>query len=382
MKRFRHTRLEIDLGVIAQNVRLLRAKTPAHAKLMAVVKADAYGHGAVPVAKAALEAGADMLAVAIPEEGIELREAGIAAPILVLGGIEESAAEAVVQNDLTQVVFDERRIRALAQAGQKLGRCAKVHLKLDTGMNRIGVRTAEEAQALTRLIDSLPGVALTGCFTHMATADEPDPTGTLRQIERFEALCKAVKAAHPGEIICHGANTASIFRYPQLHADMVRGGLALYGYPPVPEATGLQPAMRWVTRGIYVKTIAPGDRVSYGGTFEATRPTVVMTLPVGYADGYRRGISGKGCVLVRGRRAPILGRVCMDQMMVDVSHVPDVAAGDTAVLMGSQQGASITPQQLAEWAGTICYEIMLSPHARVPVIYEDEETKGKNANAE
>ena len=295
---------EIDLAAIRHNVGVMKSHVAGGARFLAVVKADAYGHGAVPVAKAALEAGADMLAVAIPEEGIELRVAGVAAPILVLGGIEESAAEAVVQNDLTQVVFDERRIRALAQAGQKLGRCAKVHLKLDTGMNRIGVRTAEEAQALTRLIDSLPGVALTGCFTHMATADEPDPTGTLRQIERFEALCKAVKAAHPGEIICHGANTASIFRYPQLHADMVRGGLALYGYPPVPEATGLQPAMRWVTRGIYVKTIAPGDRVSYGGTFEATRPTVVMTLPVGYADGYRRGISGKGCVLVRGRRAP------------------------------------------------------------------------------
>ena len=166
-----------------------------------------------------------------------------------------------MQNDLTQVVFDERRIRAAGAGGAEASADArKVHLKLDTGMNRIGVRTAEEAQALTRLIDSLPGVALTGCFTHMATADEPDPTGTLRQIERFEALCKAVKAVHPGEIICHGANTASIFRYPQLHADMVRGGLALYGYPPVPEATGLQPAMRWVTRGIYVKTIAPGDR--------------------------------------------------------------------------------------------------------------------------
>ena len=231
---------EIDLAAIRHNVGVMKSHIAGGARFLAVVKADAYGHGAAPVAKAALEAGADMLAVAIPEEGIELREAGIAAPILVLGGIEESAAEAVVQNDLTQVVFDERRIRALAQAGQKLGRCAEVHLKLDTGMNRIGVRTAEEAQALTRLIDSLPGVALTGCFTHMATADEPDPTGTLRQIERFEALCKAVKAAHPGEIICHGANTASIFRYPQLHADMVRGGLALYGYPPVPEATGLQ----------------------------------------------------------------------------------------------------------------------------------------------
>ena len=278
---------EIDLAAIRHNVGVMKSHIAGGARFLAVVKADAYGHGAVPVAKAALEAGADMLAVAIPEEGIELREAGIAAPILVLGGIEESAAEAVVQNDLTQVVFDERRIRALAQAGQKLGRCAEVHLKLDTGMNRIGVRTAEEAQALTRLIDSLPGVALTGCFTHMATADEPDPTGTLRQIERFEALCKAVKAAHPGKIICHGANTASIFRYPQLHADMVRGGLALYGYPPVPEATGLQPAMRWVTRGIYVKTIAPGDRVSYGGTFVATRPTVVMTLPGNLGQGLR-----------------------------------------------------------------------------------------------
>lgn len=360
---------EIDLAAIRHNVGVMKSHIAGGARFLAVVKADAYGHGAVPVAKAALEAGADMLAVAIPEEGIELREAGIAAPILVLGGIEESAAEAVVQNDLTQVVFDERRIRALAQAGQKLGRCAKVHLKLDTGMNRIGVRTAEEAQALTRLIDSLPGVALTGCFTHMATADEPDSTGTLRQIERFEALCKAVKAAHPGEIICHGANTASIFRYPQLHADMVRGGLALYGYPPVPEATGLQPAMRWVTRGIYVKTIAPGDRVSYGGTFVATRPTVVMTLPVGYADGYRRGISGKGCVLVRGRRAPILGRVCMDQMMVDVTDIPGAREGDEAVLLGRQGDEQIDAEEMAAWLDTISYEVLCSPSKRVPRVY-------------
>ena len=360
---------EIDLAAIRHNVGVMKSRVAGGARFLAVVKADAYGHGAVPVAKAALEAGADMLAVAIPEEGIELREAGIAAPILVLGGIEESAAEAVVQNDLTQVVFDERRIRALAQAGQKLGRCASVHLKLDTGMNRIGVRTAEEAQALTQLIDSLPGVALTGCFTHMATADEPDPTGTLRQIERFEALCKAVKAAHPGEIICHGANTASIFRYPQLHADMVRGGLALYGYPPVPEATGLQPAMRWVTRGIYVKTIAPGDRVSYGGTFEATRPTVVMTLPVGYADGYRRGISGKGCVLVRGRRAPILGRVCMDQMMVDVTDIPGAQEGDEAVLLGRQGEEQIDAEEMAAWLDTISYEVLCSPSKRVPRVY-------------
>lgn len=228
----RYNVCEIDLAAIRHNVGVMKSHIAGGAKFLAVVKADAYGHGAVPVAKAALEAGADMLAVAIPEEGIELRNAGIAAPILVLGGIEESAAEAVVQYNLTQVVFDESRIRALAQAGRKLGQNAQVHLKLDTGMNRIGVRTEEEAQALTRLIDSLSGIELTGCFTHMATADEDDPTGTLKQIAKFDVLCRAIKAVHPGRIVCHGANTASIFRYPQLHADMVRGGLRFTAIRP------------------------------------------------------------------------------------------------------------------------------------------------------
>ena len=365
----RYNVCEIDLAAIRHNVGVMKSHITGGAKFLAVVKADAYGHGAVPVAKAALEAGADMLAVAIPEEGIELRNAGIAAPILVLGGIEEGAAEAVVQYGLTQVVFDESRVRALARAGQKLGQTAAVHLKLDTGMNRIGVRTEEEAQTLTRLIDSLSGIELTGCFTHMATADEDDPTGTLKQIARFEALCGTVKAVHAGRLVCHGANTASIFRYPQLHADMVRGGLALYGYPPVPEAKDLQPAMRWVTRGIYVKTIAPGDRVSYGGRFEATRPTVVMTVPVGYADGYRRGISGKGCVLVRGRRAPILGRVCMDQLMVDVTDIPGARVGDEVVLLGRQGGEVIGAEEMASWLDTISYEVLCSPSKRVPRVY-------------
>ena len=174
-------------------------------------------------------------------------------------------------------------------------------------MGRIGVRTPQEAQSLTALIDRLPHVALTGCFTHMATADEDDAAGTRAQLARFTALCDAIAAVHPGKIIRHAANTACIFRYPQAHFDMVRGGIALYGYSPVPEVTTLRPAMRWTARAVYVKTIRPGDRVSYGGLFEAARPTRVMTVPVGYADGYRRGLTGKGCVLVRGRRAPILG---------------------------------------------------------------------------
>ncbi len=360
---------EIDLEAIRNNVRVMRAAIHGGAKFLAVVKADAYGHGAVPVARAALEAGAKALAVAIPEEGMELRAAGIDAPILVLGGIDASAAPAVVAADLTQVVFDEARVRALSEAAVRLGKTARVHLKLDTGMGRIGVRTPQAVRALVRLIDGLPGVELTGYFTHMATADEPDSTGTLEQIARFDALCAVIAEEHPAPITRHAANTASIFCYPQAHYDMVRGGIALYGYPPVPGVKGLKPAMRWVTRAVYVKTIEPGDAVSYGGQFVAKRPTRVMTVPVGYADGYRRGLSGKGCVLVRGRRAPVLGRVCMDQIMVDVTDIPGAQEDDEVVLLGAQGGDCIDAQEMADWLGTISYEVLCSPSKRVPRVY-------------
>ena len=365
----RYNVCEIDLEAIRNNVRVMRGASAQGAAFLAVVKANGYGHGAVPVARAAIEAGASMLAVAIPEEGIELREAGITLPILVLGGIEPQAAEAVAAHDLTQVVFDEARIRALSAAGVKLGKTAKVHLKLDTGMCRIGVRTPEEAAALTALIDSLPGIELTGCFTHMATADEDEQAGTLAQIARFEQLTAAIAAVHPQPITRHAANTASIFRYPQAHYDMVRGGIALYGYPPMDGVKGLRPAMRWAARAVYVKEIQPGDRVSYGGLFEAKAPTRVMTVPVGYADGYRRGLTGKGCVLVRGQRAPILGRVCMDQIMVDVTHIDGAQAGDEVVLLGAQGNDMIDADEMAAWLGTISYEVICSPSARVPRVY-------------
>ena len=363
---------EIDLDAIRNNVRVMRAHIHGGAKFLAVVKANGYGHGAVHVARAALSAGADMLAVAIPEEGIELRQAGINAPILVLGGIDESAAEDVVRWGLTQAVFDEPRIRALAAAAQKLSKPAQVHLKLDTGMCRIGVRTADEVTALVRLVDSLPGVKLTGAFTHMATADEAQQEGTHAQIARFEAMTAAIAAVHPEPIVRHAANTASIFCYPQAHYDMVRGGIALYGYPPVPGVARLMPAMRWVTRGVYVKTIAPGERVSYGGLFTAERETRVMTVPVGYADGYRRGVTGKGCVLVRGQRARILGRVCMDQIMVDVTDIPGAAVGDEVVLLGRQGDEMIDAEEMAAWLGTISYEVICSPSIRVPRVYVNE----------
>jgi len=371
MHMLRHTYCEIDLNAIRHNVGVMRAAAP-DVDFLAVVKADGYGHGAVPVARAALEAGAKMLAVAIPEEGVELRKAGIDAPILVLGGAEEEASEEIVRHDLTQTVFEEGRIRALAAAGRKLGCAAKVHLKLDTGMCRIGVRTQEAVHTLVSLIDGLEGVELTGCFTHMATADEDWQAGTLAQIARFEMLTKALEQVHPGKIIKHAANTASIFRYPQAHYDMVRGGIALYGYPPHPEISGLRPAMRWISRAVYVKTIEAGERVSYGGLFEAKRETRVMTVPIGYADGYSRALSGKGCVLVRGQRAPILGRVCMDQIMVDVTDIPDAQTGDEVVLLGAQGDEMIDADEMAAWIGTISYEVICSPSQRVPRVYVGE----------
>lgn len=369
---FRTNYCEIDLEAIRHNIRVMRACTAPGVDFLAVVKANGYGHGAAQVARAAIEAGAKMLAVAIPEEGAQLRQSGIDVPILVLGGIEEEAAEAVVACDLTQVVFDEARIHALDRAGEKLGRVAKVHLKLDTGMCRIGVRTAEEVQALTRLIDSLAHVELTGCFTHMATADEEDSAGTHAQIAKFGELTQAIAQVHPGRITRHAANTASIFRYPQAHFDMVRGGIALYGYPPAPGIEGLRPAMKWLARAVYVKTIAPGERVSYGGLFMADKETRVMTVPVGYADGYRRGLTGKGCVLVRGKRAPILGRVCMDQIMVDVTDIPGAQAGDEVVLLGAQGDEMIDADEMAAWLNTISYEVICSPSQRVPRVYIHE----------
>lgn len=367
---------EIDLSAIRHNARVLCERLAPGARLCAVVKADAYGHGAAPVARAALEAGASFLAVAIPEEGVELREAGIDAPILVLGAMEPHAAGAVVRYNLAQTVFDEESVRALSEAGQRQGREACVQIKLDTGMNRIGLKDEESVRALTRLIDGLPGVRLTGCFTHMATADGDgveDEARTRAQAARFDALCAAIASVHPGKILRHEANTASIFRYPELHLDMARGGIALYGYPPVPEAQGLlRPAMRWVTRAALVKEIAPGERVGYGGAFEATRPTRVMTVPTGYADGYRRGLSGKGCVLVRGRRAPLLGRVCMDQVMADVTDIPDARAGDEVVLLGRQGEDCIDAQEMAGWLDTISYEVLCSPSRRVPRVYVND----------
>lgn len=370
--------VEVDLGAIRYNVRVMLEHLSPGTKLMAVVKADAYGHGAVPVAKAALSQGAQALAVAIPEEGVQLREAGIKAPILVLGGIEPDAADAVVRNGLIQTVFDTRVLAALSAAAEKYGRPAQVHIKLDTGMSRIGVRDEAQVRALTKAIVSDRRLCLCGAFTHFATADADDAASveaTHRQMERFNALCAAIREEAPqAQLTLHCCNSAGIFRYPQAHADMARGGITLYGCPPSPGIAGippLKPALRWVTCGVLVKDLPEGASVSYGATFTAEKPMRVMTVPVGYADGYRRALSnGVGSVLVRGRRAKVLGRVCMDQIMVDVSDIPDAQAGDEVVLLGRQGDDEITAQEMADWLLTISYEVLLAPSVRVPRVYK------------
>lgn len=364
---YRGTYIRVDLNAIAHNTAALRQSIGDTPHMMAVVKANAYGHGLIPVALTALEHGADWLGVAIPEEGETLRAAGIHAPILVLGGVNAKGAEASVRFGLTQTVFDEARVYQLEDAAKRLGSSASVHIKCDTGMGRIGVRTCEELQAVLRAIDACPHVRLTGAFTHFADADSTEDSYSLQQIAAFDAM----RAYLPAGIICHAAASAAALRFPQARYQMVRQGISLYGCPPVADCPALSPALSWHTEIVHIKNVHIGDAVSYGCTFRAQRETKVATLPVGYGDGYHRALSGKARVLIGGIRCPVIGRVCMDQIMADVTDVAPEAAfiGAPAVLLGTQGKHSITATELAAWAGTISYEMLLAATARVPITY-------------
>lgn len=363
---YRGTYIRVDLEAIAHNTRVLRESIAPARHMMAVVKANGYGHGLCPVAKTALANGADYVGVAIPEEGEALRKAGVTAPILVLGPVNARGAEADAAFDLTQAVFDRERVLWLEEAAARQGKTAQVHLKIDTGMGRIGVRNEEELRNVLAAIDASPHVQLTGAFTHFADADGADPAYTLAQMAAFDRM----RALLPGGLLLHAAASAAGERYPAARYDMVRDGIALYGCL---EGTKLplRPALSWHTEIMYVKTVPAGASVSYGCTFRAERETRVATLPVGYGDGYHRALSGKAQVLIGGRRCPVIGRVCMDQIMVDVSGLPeeDAALGREAVLLGRQGNDEITAGEMAAWAGTISYEMLLAATARVPILY-------------
>jgi len=365
---YRGTYIQVNLQAIAANTRTLKSAVAPTPHLMAVVKANAYGHGLVQVAKTALENGADWLGVAIPEEGEALRSTGVQSPILVLGAVNQKGAEASVQCHLTQAVFDRERVRLMENAAARQDAVAQVHIKCDTGMGRIGVRTEEELLAVLDEISKSPHVRLTGAFTHFSDADGEDEGYSLEQIARFDRM----RALLPPGILCHAAASAASLRFPQARYEMVREGIALYGCQPVENAPALQPALSWHTEVAYVKTVPPGSCVSYGRTFRAERETKIATLPVGYGDGYHRALSGRAYVLIGGKRCPVLGRVCMDQIMVDVSDVPerDCFLGAPCVLLGTQGNDAITAEELAAWAGTISYEMLLAATARVPIVYQ------------
>lgn len=352
----------IDLGAIADNVRALRACVPPSAALMAVVKADAYGHGDQQVARAAIIAGASWLAVARASEGVRLRRAGVTVPILILGAPNREETRLAAACDLTLTVCSPEHVRWARLSAEEAGVTIDCHLKLDTGMGRIGVRNGQEIRAVLGEMAGTDRVRLTGAFTHFADADGADMDSAWRQLERFESLLGLL----PAGLTRHCANSAAIHRMmPQAAFDMVRMGISMYGLPPVETDCPLRPAMSWLAAVSHVKTIQPGETVSYGRAWTARRETRVATITCGYGDGYHRAASGKAQAILKGKRVPVIGRICMDQMMLDVTGIPGVRPGDTAVLMGSEGGETITAGEIAAWADTISYEILLSAQERV-----------------
>ena len=368
----RSTHAVVNLPALLKNIRLAKRRLKPETKFMAVIKANAYGHGITVVGEYLEQSGlVDMLAVAIPEEGVRLRSAGVTLPILILGVTDPDHVPAVIGNDLISAVFMPEHVYAFERWAKAAGKSAHVHIKLDTGMHRIGVTDDQMLSDLLDAFDACPHVSMDGVFTHFAKS-EADPAFTHLQAQRFDAFVAQIHARGYRPIV-HAANSAATLDFPELQYDMVRFGIALYGYHPDAKRTeesGLTPVMSLITYISNLKTIPAGEGVSYGLKFIASRPTRVATLPIGYGDGYKRCLTGKADVLIGGIRCPQIGTICMDQMMVDVSEVPNVAIGDEAVLIGRQGNEKITADELAEKADTISYEILLSFLDRVPRVYE------------
>lgn len=366
---------EVDLAALRKNVDVVAATVGPGVGILAVVKADAYGHGALACARA-LERKVWGFAVSLVEEGVELRRGGIEAPIVVLGSFYGLAHRDVVAYRLTPVVSDEADLDKFARAADELssGRVG-VHLKIDTGMSRLGVRP-ERLEALLDRLKQTSAVELTGLCSHLASADADDPTPTDEQLRRFDEARRRVAVAGFSDPLLHVANSAATLRFGDARFDLVRPGLALYGYSPVRKEAaaayaGLVPAMALKSRIVALRDVPAGERVSYGGLWQAAAPSRIATVPIGYADGYTRRMTGRACVLVGGQRCPVAGAITMDMCMVDVSGV-EAKLGDEVVLMGAQGSERIGADELASWAGTISWEIFCGISKRVPRIYVGE----------
>jgi alanine racemase len=374
----RPTHLEVDLDRVVANYRAIAGHV-APARVMPILKANAYGHGLVEVARALERATTaaspitpPILGVAYLEEGLRLRQHGVKLPVLVLGGIVGSQIPRFLEHDLTLTASSVDKLRAIEEHAAATGRTARVHLKIDTGMERIGVHWYS-AESLLEASLACRHLEVEGIFTHLANAEAPDLTHARLQLERFAEVLRFYERRSVPTPLRHAANSGAILQLPESRLDLVRPGVLIYGVRPdasLPALVPVQPAMRWLTRVVFFKVVKPGNPVSYGSAWSATEPARVVTLPVGYGDGYARAMSGKAEVILHGRRYPVVGRICMDQVMVSIGW-DSAYNGDQAILLGASDDGQveISVEQMAAWAGTIPHEVLTNINTRVPRVY-------------
>jgi alanine racemase len=363
----------VDHHALRWNLRQIRERVGSRVKILAMVKANAYGHGAAAVAKTLAEAGADAFGVATLEEGIELRLSGIRAPVLVLAGAYADQLADFLAHSLTPVVHDLGRLKALEESVKKRGTTLNVQLKIDTGMGRLGL-VAAECDSWIGELKNLSALNIEGVFSHFSHAESVEGDYTRKQLESFNLIVERLRSENIRPALVHLANSAATITLPPAYFQMVRPGIMLYGIYPSPAMAAdisLKPVLEWKTKILQLKKVPAGASISYGETFIAKRESNIATLPIGYADGYPRLLSNRGEVLVGGQRASVAGRVCMDLTMVDVTDIRNVKQGDEVVLLGRQGDAEISADQIAAWANTISYEILTSISARVPRIHQN-----------
>jgi alanine racemase len=363
----------INIDAIRSNISQVKSKLKKDTKLMVIVKADAYGHGAVRVSQALQGEVADAYGVAIIEEAIELREAGITKPILILGYTPKEQFRLVISYDVIQTVYRYEMAEELSAEAINQGKTAKIHIKVDTGMSRLGFNDTDKSLEDIKKIASLEGVSIEGIFSHFAKADEADRESVKGQIERFDKFYDLLKQEGIYIPLRHMSNSAGMIEYPEAEYDMIRCGIVSYGVYPSNEVSqdvfSLQPAMDLKSHVVFIKEVEAGTGISYGSTYITKRKTRVATIPVGYADGYSRNMSNVGKVIIRKQYAPIIGRICMDYFMVDVTDIKDISEGDVVTLLGEEGSCKITIETLSEWSHSFPYEIMCTVGKRIPRVY-------------
>ncbi|HHX11376.1 MAG TPA: alanine racemase [Clostridiales bacterium] len=372
--RYYRVQANVNLEGIRHNILEIKNKLNKDTKLMLIIKADAYGHGAIPIAEYICHDNlADIYGVAIIEEAIELRDAGINIPILVLGYTPKEQYQLVVAHNVIQTVFQYEMAKELSKEAKRQGKIIKIHIKIDTGMSRVGFSDNNQSIDEIKRINDLDNIEIEGVYSHFATADESDTSSTNKQLKRFKEFVDKLVQEGIHIPIKHISNSAGILDYPDAEFNMVRCGIVAYGIYPsefvLKDEVKLIPAMELKTHVIYVKDVDEGVGISYGSTYVTLKKTKVATIPVGYADGYSRNLSNVGKVIINGQYAPIIGRICMDQFMVDVTHIPEVKQGDTVTLLGKDQEAYISSEELAEWSHSFVYELICTVGKRIPRVY-------------